>query len=165
MVQNSVRSAIILFVETVMAKLPRVHNKYHNTAPEGAVYIGRPSVWGNPFSVQEHGRDKALDLYHNWLWAPEQNGLREKAMKELRGKDLVCFCAPKPCHGDTLLGLANADWSKMVITGKQLLEEEPPDQEEWDRLLRQMFINDSTPVSPDNNNQETHDTKERRQGS
>jgi hypothetical protein len=26
---------------------------------------------------------------------------------ELRGKDLVCWCAPKPCHGVVLLRLAN----------------------------------------------------------
>jgi hypothetical protein len=25
-----------------------------------------------------------------------------------RGCDLVCFCAPRPCHGDLLLRLANA---------------------------------------------------------
>jgi hypothetical protein len=28
-------------------------------------------------------------------------------LHELRGKDLVCWCAPKPCHGDVLLRLAN----------------------------------------------------------
>jgi hypothetical protein len=27
---------------------------------------------------------------------------------ELRGKDLVCWCKPDPCHGDLLLRLANA---------------------------------------------------------
>jgi hypothetical protein len=26
---------------------------------------------------------------------------------ELKGKDLVCYCAPKACHGDILLRLAN----------------------------------------------------------
>jgi hypothetical protein len=27
---------------------------------------------------------------------------------ELRGCDLLCWCTPKPCHGDALLRLANA---------------------------------------------------------
>lgn len=27
----------------------------------------------------------------------------------LRGHDLICHCAPMPCHGDILLHLANAD--------------------------------------------------------
>jgi hypothetical protein len=31
-----------------------------------------------------------------------------RALDELRGRDLVCFCAPLPCHGDLLLRLANA---------------------------------------------------------
>ena len=26
---------------------------------------------------------------------------------ELRGRDLVCWCAPEACHGDVLLALAN----------------------------------------------------------
>ena len=30
------------------------------------------------------------------------------ALPELRGKDLVCWCAPEACHGDVLLELANA---------------------------------------------------------
>ena len=28
-------------------------------------------------------------------------------MAPLRGKHLVCFCAPKPCHADLLLKRAN----------------------------------------------------------
>src|SRR4051794_26242749 len=30
-----------------------------------------------------------------------------EALPELRGKDLVCWCAPENCHGDVLLDLAN----------------------------------------------------------
>jgi hypothetical protein len=29
------------------------------------------------------------------------------ALPELRGRDLVCWCAPLPCHGDVLLELAS----------------------------------------------------------
>jgi Domain of unknown function (DUF4326) len=28
-------------------------------------------------------------------------------LHELKGKDLLCWCAPKPCHGDVLLEFAN----------------------------------------------------------
>jgi hypothetical protein len=28
------------------------------------------------------------------------------ALPELRGKDLVCWCAPLACHGDLILRLA-----------------------------------------------------------
>lgn len=43
--------------------------------------------------------------HERWL-AGQHHLLR--ALDELRGKDLVCFCAPRPCHGDLLLRLANA---------------------------------------------------------
>lgn len=29
------------------------------------------------------------------------------ALEELRGRDLVCWCAPLACHGDVLADLAN----------------------------------------------------------
>ena len=31
-----------------------------------------------------------------------------RALDELRGRNLVCFCGPRACHGDLLLRLANA---------------------------------------------------------
>lgn len=31
----------------------------------------------------------------------------ERLKKELKGKDLVCWCKPQRCHGDYLLQLAN----------------------------------------------------------
>jgi hypothetical protein len=37
----------------------------------------------------------------------ENEALRNRVKKELRGKHLVCFCAPKACHADTLLRIAN----------------------------------------------------------
>jgi hypothetical protein len=30
-----------------------------------------------------------------------------QALPELRGRDLVCWCAPCACHGDVLIELAN----------------------------------------------------------
>jgi hypothetical protein len=33
----------------------------------------------------------------------EQNVLPTLDLGALRGKDLVCFCAPKRCHGDSIL--------------------------------------------------------------
>jgi hypothetical protein len=30
-----------------------------------------------------------------------------KQLGELRGKDLVCFCAPNACHGDVLVKIVN----------------------------------------------------------
>ena len=79
----------------------RVHNKFAGTAPRDAVYVGRGSPWGNPFKIGEHGtRDEVIALY-------EKEVLPHLDLTLLRGKHLVCFCAPKKCHGDILLREAN----------------------------------------------------------
>ena len=86
--------------------MPKVLNKHKDVIPEGAVYIGRPSIWGNPFILGEDGdRSRVIYMYREWI--REQPDLVEKARKELAGKDLVCYCAPKQCHGDILLEIAN----------------------------------------------------------
>lgn len=88
-------------------KVPRVLNKHRDKIPAGAVYIGRPSRWGNPFEIGEDGsREEVVAKYRTWLMA--QPDLINAAQKELAGKDLVCFCSPKACHGDVLLEVANA---------------------------------------------------------
>jgi hypothetical protein len=83
----------------------RVLNKHHAGVPAGAVYIGRGSKWGNPFRIGPDGdRAAVIAKYERWL-ADQHQLLR--ALDELRGRDLVCWCAPRPCHGDLLLRLAN----------------------------------------------------------
>jgi hypothetical protein len=71
-----------------------------------AVYIGRGSKWGNPFRIGADG-DRATVIAKHQSWLRDQHHLLG-ALDELRGCDLVCFCAPQACHGDLLLWLANA---------------------------------------------------------
>lgn len=72
------------------------------------VYIGRPSKWGNPFSIPYNGnREKVIFLYREWLLKPEQKELLESIKSELKGKILGCWCSPQPCHGDILAEIAN----------------------------------------------------------
>ena len=81
--------------------MPKVHNIYHKSAPEGAVYIGRGSKYGNPFRIGRDGtRDQVCDRF-------EKEILPHLDVSELRGKDLVCFCKPARCHGDAILEKAN----------------------------------------------------------
>lgn len=92
--------------------MPRVLNKRIHGIPEGAVYVGRPSPWGNPFRMKsEADRDKVCDLFEAALLRKfEQDPDAKRRLKEaLRGKDLVCWCAPKRCHADILLKYANED--------------------------------------------------------
>jgi hypothetical protein len=69
------------------------------------VYIGRPSKWGNPFTIGRDGdRGTVVRLYKEWILT--QPDLLA-ALPELKGKVLACWCAPQLCHGDVLLELAN----------------------------------------------------------
>jgi hypothetical protein len=97
--------------------MPRVYNMRDPARPRDAVYVGRGrgSVWGNPFShkdgtLAEHRVatvDEAISKHREWLLA--QPELVEAVRRELRGRDLVCFCVPyHACHAETLLEIANA---------------------------------------------------------
>lgn len=75
-------------------------NKNIHTIPEDAIYIGRGSKWGNPFKIGIDGnRAEVIFKYEQWLKL--QTHLLE-IINELQGKNLVCFCKPKSCHGDIL---------------------------------------------------------------
>lgn len=100
--------------------------------PEGAVYVGRPTKWGNPwypggptpFSPKRRVQDRrhAASIYLGFAFQNE--ALIAAAQAELRGKDLACWCSlcgmhedGRPlgsncpycerCHADVLLELAN----------------------------------------------------------
>ncbi|MGY3605643.1 MULTISPECIES: DUF4326 domain-containing protein [unclassified Bradyrhizobium] len=103
-------------------------------APDGAVYVGRPGPWGNPYSPGDY-LDKgpyagtfvrntmhAVVLYREWALRamrgdanPQEDGSPAPtkaevaaAMESLRGKTLMCWCkVGEPCHADVLLELAN----------------------------------------------------------
>lgn len=68
------------------------------------VYIGRPSPWGNPFSVLRHGRHVAIAKFT----AAISPRMAEVARRELRGRTLVCYCKPLSCHGDVLAAIADS---------------------------------------------------------
>ncbi len=94
--------------------MPRVLNKRTDIIPPGAVYVGRPSKWGNPYRVGRDGdRQRVIDRYRERLsFLLTHPGSRETLLADLeflRGKDLVCWCAPLPCHADILLELANKE--------------------------------------------------------
>ncbi|MCA1696094.1 MAG: DUF4326 domain-containing protein [Actinobacteria bacterium] len=66
-------------------------------------------MYANPFPIGAGGRDACVVRYEEWLYQPQQQHLREQAIDELRGRDLVCWCAPGACHADILLALVNDD--------------------------------------------------------
>jgi len=65
------------------------------------VYIGRGSVWGNPFRIGPDGtREEVIAKYRARFYSLEN--LQCLAKVELAGKTLVCHCKPLACHGDVL---------------------------------------------------------------
>ena len=81
--------------------------------PPGARYVGRGTPFGNPFPVavkdDPAAHAAAVAAFRRWLEAPAQAPLRDRVRRELRGRDLGCYCKPGlPCHADVLLELANA---------------------------------------------------------
>ena len=82
--------------------------------PPGAIYIGRGTPLGNPSSIQEAGsRDQALADFYVYLEAligrvergtgDAHDQATYETLRSLReDSELVCSCAPKPCHGDII---------------------------------------------------------------
>lgn len=87
-------------------------------APEDAVYVGRGSVWGNPWRVDPHragssplavrDRAEATARYCEWLtFTAEGRALAALARQRLRGRTLMCWCPEGThCHGDFLADIA-----------------------------------------------------------
>ena len=68
------------------------------------VYIGRPTKWGNPFTIGKDGtREQVIEKYKEWV--QHQSDLMN-SLGELKGKVLGCWCKPKKCHGDILVELS-----------------------------------------------------------
>ena len=86
--------------------LPRILNKHAHGIPKGATYIGR----GSPFG-RDGTRSEVIAKHAAWIDTQPQLLAR---LHELRGRDLVCFCFPRNCHGETLRRLAHAPTCETV---------------------------------------------------
>lgn len=97
--------------------------------PAGTSYVGRPTVFGNPFTVgtvlregrahsEAEARRQVIQAYREWLtdphslWWPTPEGQERRdtvlsLIPQLAGRSLACWCPPGPCHADVLLAMAN----------------------------------------------------------
>lgn len=89
-------------------------------APVGAVFIGRPSRWGNPYPLMRgEERGVTLERYRCYLWEEVRSGrLALEDLAALDGADLACYCSPLPCHGDILERAAS--WAAAELRGATL---------------------------------------------
>ena len=89
--------------------MAKVLNKRVHGVPKGAVYVGRPSKFGNPFTIGRDGsREEVIQKFEAWLFVVDENSsppmlITIDDLHSLRGKDLVCWCAPEACHAQILM--------------------------------------------------------------
>ncbi|MFD5221446.1 DUF4326 domain-containing protein [Streptomyces tendae] len=110
----------------------------HVTSPLGAVYVGRPTRFGNPARLIRTDRGPriqwggtgtvggwpangqsvhgyATELYRTWITRPEQADTLALFRALLHGRDLTCWCPlpapgqPDHCHAAVLLQLVNEE--------------------------------------------------------
>jgi hypothetical protein len=82
-------------------------NKHHD---RNGIYVGRPTVLGNPSTLQAYTRTDAIARYRIWLrqqW--QRQGEVHAALLQLarryteRGDlTLACWCAPQRCHAEVI---------------------------------------------------------------
>lgn len=96
----------------------KVLNKAWQKPTENTVYVGRPSEWGNPFShldstlaeFKVKDRDEAVTKFEEYLIEKMKNPeYKAKLIRELKGKDLMCWCHPANCHAEVLMKYANEE--------------------------------------------------------
>lgn len=84
-----------------------IYNQKDVRTMEGKVYIGRPSIFGNPYAIGKDGtREEVIEKFEQYIWHAPRVLAR---LPELVGKDLVCHCKPKACHGDVLVKMVQLD--------------------------------------------------------
>lgn len=79
------------------------------------LYVGRPTIWGNPFSHKPGGyvkptnivatREEAVEKFREYA---KTNKRILETLHMLKGKTLACWCAPKACHAHVLAEMADA---------------------------------------------------------
>lgn len=112
----------------INAELPRRHQRSRRKGirtPDGLIYVGRPTVYGNPFNFKRFGHARSVGLYRCWIerrlgalslgklgFCPSEIDalLRwrhrlEQALPRLVGADLQCWCpaTSRWCHADVLI--------------------------------------------------------------
>lgn len=92
--------------------------------PPNTVSVTRPGKWGNPWRIGVNrctGRgmdyreepvtdaETSVQFFREMLTEEPRNyPSRAEIVRELRGKNLACFCRPGvACHADVLLKIAN----------------------------------------------------------
>lgn len=96
------------------------------------IYIGRAnatyklpaSIWANPFKLAKDTPDNRAAVLEQYRAHLAASGLIDR-VGELRGKILVCWCAPKACHGDCLLDALRKTAASVLAIAPQASKPNP----------------------------------------
>lgn len=81
-------------------------NRHIDGTPPDSTYIGRGSAFGNLKVIGKDGsREEVINWYKTWLAFKliNRDETVEIAFRKLnKDSKLLCFCAPKPCHGEVI---------------------------------------------------------------
>jgi hypothetical protein len=89
-----------------------IRNK--NKWNQDGIYIGRPSVLSNPFKITEDQTREIVIQRYGYMLINAIQKRKYPIMAELQRLEslllthpkqqmnLICYCAPKPCHGDLI---------------------------------------------------------------
>jgi Domain of unknown function (DUF4326) len=89
--------------------------------PPNTVKVDRTTKWGNPYRIGEKhihpickepiliaDKQAAVAAFNDYLRSEAGRAVLEDASRELRGKNLACWCKQgQQCHADALLKVAN----------------------------------------------------------
>ena len=82
------------------------------------VYIGRPSIYGNPMRIGTKvdgkpelvNREEAVAWYREYFYARLKTDANfGRLVLALKDKVLCCHCKPLPCHGDIIVEYLEAE--------------------------------------------------------
>lgn len=89
------------------------------TGPNGRLHAGNSEGYGNPFKVGVHGqRGECVELFRAWFHSdePEAVACRDRVLRNITPTSvLVCWCKPRPCHGDVIADFVNDYYEKRYM--------------------------------------------------
>lgn len=104
-----------------MCKVLNSNQLDRNILPANTVNISRGTKWDKKWRAGIHGtKAEVLEMHKHDLASDPQ---KLKDIDELVGKNLLCHCAPRICHGDILLELAGMTYEQRLEWASKYLQD------------------------------------------
>lgn len=88
-----------------------IRNYDRDNLPSHCILIDRTTIFGNPFRMNEYGgcsRKEVISRFKRYFDRRIKYDVKfRNAVKEHKGKTLLCWCHPMGCHGDVIAEYLN----------------------------------------------------------